>query len=174
VPGARHLPSGSRALETGSAAQTFRLGEICGSRLEGPLVIGLFGDLGSGKTAFVQGLARGLGVPAGTYVTSPSYTLIHEYPGRIPLAHIDLYRLETAAAIEDLGLEEFLHADSVCAVEWAERLPPGSVSDRLEIHFEIGDEDRRSIRLLAYGQAALSLLKAVDHFYPDIRSGHPA
>ena len=100
----RDTPAGEITLATASAAETRRLGERCGSLLRTPLVICLIGDLGSGKTVFVQGLARGLDVSADYAVTSPSFTLINEYPGRLKLFHIDLYRLGTEADLDDLGL----------------------------------------------------------------------
>ncbi len=144
-----------------SAEQTRQLGERCGRRLTRPLVLALIGDLGSGKTVFVQGLARGLEVPADTYVTSPSYTLINEYPGRLPLVHIDLYRLDPDADFEELGMDEILEAETVTAVEWADRLPAGAATERLEIRFEIGEGGRRAIHLNTYGQAARSLVEAL-------------
>jgi tRNA threonylcarbamoyladenosine biosynthesis protein TsaE len=149
---------------TAGAEETRELGRRCGRQLGAPMAIFLMGELGSGKTMFVQGLARGLDVPAGYYVTSPSYTLVNEYPGRLPLYHVDLYRLDAGMDWEDLGLSEILHGAGVAAVEWAERLPPEACRDRLEICFEIGADDRRTLRLLAYGQAAASLLKALDCF----------
>jgi len=108
---------------TAGVEETRELGRSCGQRITGPLVIFLMGDLGSGKTMFAQGLALGLDVPAAYYVTSPSYTLVNEYPGRLPLYHIDLYRLEAGVDPDDLGLNEILHGAGVAAVEWAERLP---------------------------------------------------
>jgi tRNA threonylcarbamoyladenosine biosynthesis protein TsaE len=128
------------------------------------MVIFLQGDLGSGKTMFVQGLGRGLGVPPEYYITSPSYTIINEYPGRRTLVHIDLYRMHADFDPEELGLSEHLYGESVVAVEWADRLPPQAAADRLEIRFEIGTGDLRTLQLSAYGQAAASLLKALDRF----------
>ena len=157
----RDTPAGEISLATASAAETRRLGERCGSLLQTPLVIGLIGDLGSGKTVFVQGLARGLDVSAEYAVTSPSFTLINEYPGRFKLFHVDLYRLGTETDLDDLGLTEILHGEGVAAVEWAENLADGAVAERLEIRFEFGDDDRRRLRVVAYGQASLILLKAL-------------
>jgi tRNA threonylcarbamoyladenosine biosynthesis protein TsaE len=122
------------------------------------MVFALIGDLGSGKTVFVQGLARGLDVPAGYYVTSPSFTLINEYPGRRLLRHIDLYRLDADLDLDELGLTDILKSDGVAAIEWADKLPDRAVSDRLEIRFAIGGGDRRTLRFLAYGQDPASLL----------------
>jgi tRNA threonylcarbamoyladenosine biosynthesis protein TsaE len=144
-----------------SAEQTRQLGERCGRSLTRPLVLALIGGLGSGKTVFVQGLARGLDVPAGYYVTSPSFTLINEYPGRLPLVHIDLYRLDADADLEELGMSEVLGAETATAVEWGDKLPAGAVDERLEIRFDIGEDDCRTIHLEAYGQAALSLVEAL-------------
>jgi tRNA threonylcarbamoyladenosine biosynthesis protein TsaE len=149
-------------LVSGSAEETRAFGEWCGRHIRGALAVLLEGDLGSGKTAFVQGLARGLGVPDRTYVTSPSFTIVNEYPARLPLFHLDLYRLETGADLDELGLSDMLAAEAVTAVEWAERLPPGIAPDRLEIGFEITAADTRRLRLHAYGQAAATLLKAID------------
>ena len=157
----RDTPAGEITLATASAAETHRLGERCGRRLRSPLVICLIGDLGSGKTVFVQGLARGLDVSADYAVTSPSFTLINEYPGRFKLFHIDLYRLGTEADIDDLGLTEILHGEGIAAVEWADKLIDGAVAERLEIRFEFGEDDRRRLNVVAYGQASLILLKAL-------------
>jgi tRNA threonylcarbamoyladenosine biosynthesis protein TsaE len=153
--------AGEITLATASAAETRRLGERCGSLLRTPLVICLIGDLGSGKTVFVQGLARGLGVSADYAVTSPSFTLINEYPGRFKLFHVDLYRLGMEADLDDIGLTEILHGEGVAAVEWADNLADVMVAERLEIRFEFGDDDRRRLRLVAYGQTSLVLLKAL-------------
>jgi tRNA threonylcarbamoyladenosine biosynthesis protein TsaE len=128
------------------------------------MVFFLVGYLGSGKTMFVQGLARGLDVPDEYYVTSPSFTLINEYPGRWPLRHIDLYRLDADLDPDDLGLTEILRGEAVAAIEWAEKLPAQAVSDRLEVRFEIGKGDRRSLHFLAYGQDPASLLNAFNSF----------
>jgi len=157
----RDTHAGEITLATASAAETRQLGKRCGSLLRTPLVICLIGGLGSGKTVFVQGLARGLDVPADYAVTSPSFTLINEYPGRLKLFHIDLYRLSTEAGLDDLGLGEILHGEGVAAVEWADKLTDGAAAERLEIRFEFEDDDRRRLRMVAYGQASLILLKAL-------------
>jgi len=128
------------------------------------MVFSLIGDLGSGKTMFVQGLARGLEVPDGYYVTSPSFTLINEYPGRWPLRHIDLYRLDAGLDPAELGLTDILKGDGVAAIEWAHKLPAQALSDRLEIHFVMGEGDRRTLRFFAYGQDPSSLLNACNSF----------
>ena len=103
-----------------SPSETESLGERWGREAPRGLVIGLSGDLGAGKTQFVKGIARGLGIVA--RVHSPTFTLVNEYDGgRLPLFHLDLYRLETPAQILSAGLEEFLQPDGVTVIEWAER-----------------------------------------------------
>ena len=105
-------------------AETEALGEKFGRAAQRGLVIALTGDLGAGKTQFVRGVARGLGI-AGR-VHSPTFTLVNEYGGgRLKLFHLDLYRLETPAQILSAGIEEFLSPDGVAVIEWAERLEDG-------------------------------------------------
>jgi tRNA threonylcarbamoyladenosine biosynthesis protein TsaE len=142
---------------------TQRLGRDIGRALASPMLVCLIGTLGCGKTAFVQGLAEGLDVPQQYYITSPTFTLVNEYPGRLPLYHVDLYRLDSLVELEDIGLEEILSADGVIAVEWAEKLPAAERSRGLTIRFEVRDVDLRSIELIACGQASCSLLKAISH-----------
>ena len=129
---------------TSSEAETSAAGERCAARLGGGDVLLLYGDLGAGKTAFVRGLARGLGASPDD-VSSPTFTLIQEYRGRLTLYHVDLYRLQSIEA-GDLGLEELRMDDAIVAIEWAERWnerPP----DAWEITFEHQGEDRRRIQV---------------------------
>src|SRR5882757_8283556 len=108
-----------------SPAETESLGERWGRAAQRGLVLALSGDLGAGKTQFVKGLARGLGVTA--RVHSPTFTLVNEYGGgRLKLFHLDLYRLETQEQILSAGIEEFLQPDGVSVIEWAERMGVGS------------------------------------------------
>ena len=151
-----------------TAADTLRLGEDIGAACRRGLVIALKGALGCGKTTLVQGLAVGLGVPAGYRVTSPSYTLINEYPGRIDLVHADLYRLADGAAVEDIGLEETLSGETVLAVEWPERMPPEVLTDFLEIDIVIREDAGRSVTLTSYGLEPTDLLEAISK---NIRQG---
>jgi len=103
-----------------SPAETEALGETWGRSAQAGQVIGLSGDLGAGKTQFVKGFARGLGIM--TRVQSPTFALVNEYSGgRLPLYHLDLYRLETSAQISSAGLDEYLSPDGVTIIEWAER-----------------------------------------------------
>ena len=105
-----------------SPAETFALGERTAATLRPGDVLALCGDLGAGKTHFVKGLAAGLGVASS--VTSPTFTLIHEYPGgRLPLYHLDFYRLESEDDALRIGFEEYLDAGGVLAIEWADKFP---------------------------------------------------
>jgi len=145
--------------KTGSRDETMALGQAVGNVAKQHLVIALVGDLGSGKTVFVKGLAKGLAVPDSYAITSPSYTLINEYPGRVPLFHADLYRLAGRIDIESTGLFETMDSDGVVAIEWAERLAPEDMCVDLHIAFNITGEQNRRITISACGQTGINLLK---------------
>jgi len=149
-------------ITTHSTAETRKLGQSIGVLIKQPLVIALRGDLGSGKTAFVQGLAKGLEVPDEYYITSPTFTLINEYPGRHPLVHVDLYRLEKIEDLIDIGLDEMLHGQAVIAIEWAEKLADGLSSEQLQVGLEILDDKSRKLTLNATGQDGINLIKALE------------
>lgn len=146
-------------LTTLSPEETKSLGQKIGAAIESGIVIALIGDLGAGKTLFIQGLASGLDVPSEHYVTSPSYTLINEYPGRLRLFHIDLYRINSENDFEDIGIYEILSGREVAAVEWAERLKESMLAEYLSIHLKIIDDQKRKIKITAYGPNAINLLK---------------
>ena len=110
------------------------------------------GELGSGKTEFVHGLAQGLEVPASVPVASPSFALVHEYPGRVLLVHLDLYRLEDLPAELLPDLEEYLDGGRVVAVEWASRLAPLLPADYLEVRLAIQGETSRQLTFVGHGR----------------------
>ena len=145
-----------------SAEETRQLSHKLGALINQPLVIALIGDLGSGKTAFVQGLAGGLEVPEEYYITSPTFTLINEYPGRCGLVHVDLYRLEKIDDLEDIGLDEMLHGRSVIAIEWADKLLSGLLADHLTVRMDITDSDNRNLSLEATGHDEVNLIRAFE------------
>ena len=148
---------------TRSAEQTAGLGRAIGRRLNRRLTLLLYGDLGSGKTAFTQGLARGLDVPESWPVTSPTYTLINEYTGRLPLYHVDLYRLPEPVDPDEIGLHELFDEPGIVAVEWAQRLHPSDRPPcRLDLFFEFVHDRGRSIRLIAYGLDPTDLLHGIE------------
>ena len=139
--------SDAQALVTRSEAESSAAGERFAARLKPGEVVLLHGELGAGKTAFVRGLARGLGAPADE-VSSPTFTIVQEYRGRIPLFHVDLYRI-APSEVADLGLDE-LAAGGVLAIEWAERWPDPP-RDAWEIRIDDMGEDERRIRIAAPG-----------------------
>jgi tRNA threonylcarbamoyladenosine biosynthesis protein TsaE len=140
--------------------ETRELGRRLGQLAWPGLVVLLAGDLGAGKTCFAQGVADGLGTPADTPVTSPSYTLLNIHYGRLPLYHFDLYRLSVVADLEELGYDEVAEGEGITLVEWADRLstpPPASL--RVELcHI---DATRRELRFLANDDSAAKLLAAL-------------
>jgi tRNA threonylcarbamoyladenosine biosynthesis protein TsaE len=145
-----------------TARRTRILGRQIGERLQNGLVIRLSGDLGSGKTCFVQGLAQGLAVPPGYGISSPTYTLIHEYPGRLPLAHVDLYRLSDEMDAEAIGLLDLITPATVVAVEWADRLPDAFwPAESLKIAFQFLPDETRCIQLFGYGLQIGNLIKEI-------------
>lgn len=121
------------------------LGRRFGNLLRPNDVVALCGPLGSGKTCFSKGVALGLGVSSADEIVSPTFVLIQEAQGRIPLFHVDLYRIEKWTEIEDLGLEEYGSRGGVCLVEWAERAKPFLPQETLWITFEILGENERRI-----------------------------
>lgn len=149
------------ALKTRNAAGTKALGEKIGKKLQGGEVIALIGELGAGKTCLTQGLALGLGINPREYVTSPSFTLINEYQGRLPLYHIDLFRLKDKEEVEELGYEEYLYGEGVTIIEWAEKAEDLLPEEYLRIELTPLDEDRRRIRLEPFGQHYREILKGI-------------
>jgi tRNA threonylcarbamoyladenosine biosynthesis protein TsaE len=142
--------SGSRTVFSLSEEETLDLGRGLGRALKGGELLLLEGDLGYGKTVFARGIAQALGIPQ-EEVSSPSFTLVHEYRGgRVPLFHIDLYRLESPDdEIGALGIEEILAVGGVVLVEWGERLPPFLKRGATTIRFHDVGEGSRRIEILA-------------------------
>ena len=148
--------------ETHSPSDTWALGEKIGRHLEAGDVIFLFGDLGAGKTTLTQGIARGLGVAKEEYVRSPSFTLVNEYRGNIPVFHVDLYRIASSRELEDLSLEEVFSDQGVSIVEWAEKLfdpedaslPLIGIDRWIEIHITIEKEESRKFDLKPHNLGA--------------------
>jgi tRNA threonylcarbamoyladenosine biosynthesis protein TsaE len=136
---------------------TMQLGRKLALRLKAGDIVALYGELGAGKTCLVRGLAKGLGVAEGQ-VASPSFSLINEYPGPIPLFHVDCYRLHLDEEIEELGLEEYFDGPGITIIEWAERIKK-LPDDRLDISFRIVDETRRLIRINACGKTVQRMIE---------------
>lgn len=128
-----------------SAGQTEEIAYLIGKKLRAGDVLALSGELGSGKTCFTAGLARGLGVNEEYQITSPTFTLINEYPARCRLYHFDVYRLKGYSDFEDLGYEEYFCANGVCVIEWAEKIVQILPADAFFISFDYVDENTRKI-----------------------------
>lgn len=142
---------------TSSYEQTWRIGQMLGSRLEPGDIVCLYGDLGAGKTSFSYGIALGLEVKD-QYITSPTFTFVNEYKGRIPFYHIDLYRLKDPEELEGIGFEEYIDSDGVTVIEWAERAEDELPDDRLSVYLSYVDEHSREIGFLAEGERYEKLL----------------
>ncbi len=134
-------------LRTNSEGETRRLGEIIGRNLDQGDFVALIGDLGSGKTCMTKGMAKSLGVSDQYEITSPTFTIINEYPGIVTFWHVDAYRLESSRDMIDAGFEDFFSSAGVVVIEWAEKildiLPPNT----LFITFEYIDETTRDVRI---------------------------
>lgn len=137
-------------IESKSAHETKAWGRRLASLLEGGELLGLIGDLGAGKTCFIKGLARGLALREED-ILSPTFTLIQEHHGRVPLFHIDLYRLD-AASLDDLGLREYLFSEGIAAVEWFERLREAEELDFLAVRISYSSANTRRIEFSATGE----------------------
>ena len=133
--------------QTHCPEETQTIGQNIGETLKNGDVVALIGDLGAGKTCLTQGIARGIGIASHEVVNSPSYTLINEYAGEIPIYHIDLYRLQHHGEIVDLGLEEYLEGNGICIIEWADRMTNLLPTNRIQITITWVDESTRRIEL---------------------------
>ena len=129
----------NESFKTESPEETQALGEKLGKTLKQGDVIALIGDLGTGKTCLTQGIARGVGIAPEEIVSSPSYILINEYSGMVPIYHIDLYRLENSEEIAELGLSEYVEGDGICIIEWAERMTEALPDSCIKIHITLAD-----------------------------------
>ena len=143
---------------TTSAEQTWRIGEMLGAKLAAGDTVCLYGDLGAGKTSLSYGIALGLEVKS-AYITSPTFTFVNEYQGRVPFYHIDLYRLKDPGELENIGFEEYIDSDGVTVIEWAERAEDELPAESLSIYLSYVDEHSREIGLLAEGERYEKLLE---------------
>ena len=137
----------SLILTTRSPDETRELGRKLGELCRPGDWIGLTGELGAGKTCLVTGLARGLEVPEGYQVTSPTFIIHQIYPGRLPLHHLDLYRIHQPAELFELGYQELLEGEGVCAVEWCEQVPGAIPESGVVVRLQIEDESNRSVEI---------------------------
>ncbi len=150
-----------------SPEQTRELGRRLGERLRGGDVLALSGPLGAGKTCLVQGLAEGLGVDPRAPVTSPTFGIVAEYPGRVWLRHADFYRVESYARLLDAGFDDLCDASAVVVVEWPERFPEVIPAERLEIRIDPGPgAEERQLGLTAQGERAAKIKGELEARWP--------
>jgi tRNA threonylcarbamoyladenosine biosynthesis protein TsaE len=143
-----------------SAGETARLGRAIGKALRGGEVLALYGLLGAGKTTLVRGIADGLEADPDR-VMSPTFVLVHEYQGRLPLIHVDLYRIQSETDAASLGLDEYFNGITVTAIEWAGRSPGTLPPHRLEIRLQHRSVRTRHVLFRALGPMSVALLNAI-------------
>ncbi|ABQ26498.1 tRNA (adenosine(37)-N6)-threonylcarbamoyltransferase complex ATPase subunit type 1 TsaE [Geotalea uraniireducens] len=148
-----------KTLITNSVKETIAVGERLGSFLSAGDFIALVGDLGSGKTQFAKGVAAGLAIDPTIPITSPTYTLVNIYKGRLPLYHFDLYRLHGDQDIIDLGFEEYFYGNGVCLVEWAERLKDALPEEHLEVVLTHAGNEQRCLTFTPSGERAVEIIE---------------
>ena len=149
---------------TKSAFQTIQIGKSIGSRLLPGDVVALVGELGAGKTQFIKGLAAGVGIGNPAYISSPSFKLVNEYPGKINLYHIDLFRLEGEKEAEELGLEDYFQGRGITAIEWADKISSLLPEEILRIEIHYTGENTRSLEILGKGKRYEGLVKELSEF----------
>jgi tRNA threonylcarbamoyladenosine biosynthesis protein TsaE len=154
---------GALIIHSDSEAASLELGRHIGECLEAGDVLALWGELGAGKTLLTRGIARGLGISPDVRITSPTFTFINEYEGRLYLYHIDLYRVVDAAELNTIPWREVLFGSGVAVVEWPERLGQGLPDERFDIQLQITGDDTRTITISAHGVGNLARLKRWSH-----------
>ena len=137
---------------TKSPKDTIDVGKKIGKLLKEGDVVALIGDLGAGKTVISKGLCSGLGVEE-DYITSPTYTIINQYDGKIPVYHIDLYRLKNSSELYNLGWDEYIYGHGTCIIEWADKAGEMLPEEYLTINIEVTGKNNRKITLQAKGES---------------------
>ena len=130
---------------TNNEAETIEEGKKLGQSIKPGAIIALYGELGAGKTAFTRGLAQGLGI--NMTVSSPTFTIVNEYYGDIPLFHFDMYRLETENELYDIGWDDYLERGGICVVEWSEKVPNAFPPGTVYVKLEILDNNKRALEI---------------------------
>jgi len=147
---------------TSSPEKTWQIGQLLGELLDAGDTVCLYGDLGAGKTNFTYGIAQGLDVQE-QYITSPTFTFVNEYQGRVPLYHIDLYRLKDPDELENIGFGEYIESDGVTVIEWAERAEDELPVEGLSVYLAYVDEHSREIAFIGEGERYEKLVENLKH-----------
>jgi tRNA threonylcarbamoyladenosine biosynthesis protein TsaE len=133
---------------TKSSDETIALGKKVGVKLKPGDIVGFYGELGSGKTTMIKGVAIGLGVKEQDIVKSPSFIMVNEYKGRYPIYHIDLYRIKNAEEILSIGFDEYLYDNGVCLIEWAEKAEKELPENIIKVELEVVSPDERKVKIV--------------------------
>lgn len=142
----------SMKLISTSAEETVLLGQKLAAKLKKGSIVALVGDLGSGKTIFTKGIAQGLGVKNARYVNSPTFVIIKEYKGKMPLYHFDLYRLNHYSSFDAMNYEEYFYGDGVTVIEWADKIRELLPKKYIEVKLSVIDEGKRRIEINFYSR----------------------
>ena len=162
------MTAASSLIQLQTLADTERLGQLFGRMAQAGDIIILSGSLGAGKTTITQSIGAGLGVPPNCYITSPTFSLMHEYQGNLPLYHMDLYRLSSEEEIEDLGFLEYLYGDGLTVIEWPDRLGSLMPEEYLEIKLELQeDATARAATITPTGDQWLERLEEMKQMFFD-------
>jgi tRNA threonylcarbamoyladenosine biosynthesis protein TsaE len=148
-------------LTSSDPEETFRIGRLIGETLEEGAIVALIGELGAGKTRLTQGIARGLGIEEGYQVTSPTFTLINEYPGRLHLVHLDAYRLSGPQDLLDMGYEEYFFSKSITVIEWADRIRDVLPDTTIVLVMTYLDPERRHIAFSGNETQVMPIINAL-------------
>lgn len=150
--------------QTNSDIETLELGKRIGKLLQSGDNVALVGELAAGKTWLAKGIAFGLGVEDSEYVNSPAFDLVHEYRGKVPVYHMDFYRLDALSNVDRQWLEEYLYGDGVCIIEWADKLIDKMVSDYILVKLSLGpSENIRLIEISQVGDRNTSITESLYH-----------
>ncbi len=149
----------AKTVESKSSNETFNLGKTLGASINSGTCIALKGELGAGKTTFVQGFARGVGICKKYYITSPTFNIINQYPANdFTLCHLDLYRLGSVDELEYTGFDDLVNNDHTLIIEWPELLKEIDFKFDIEINFKFDKDYNRILSFSAYGQHGLNLI----------------
>lgn len=149
-------------LKTFSPEETEEIGKALGSLLVPGDVVSLMGELGTGKTCFTRGVARGLKIKRNVPIVSPTFTIINEYPGSIPLYHFDLYRIDNLSQVFDLGYQEYFYGRGVTIIEWGEKVTSILPEEHLKVYFSFQNDNVREISIKGQGKQLITLIRDLE------------